>query len=215
MDSVTQLQNYLSSITSFMTHSMQFATYDSQSVTLQHLAESLAAEREEAEKNRMALTAAAGGAAQPGMQSIKEEGSPAAASADGAPAIVIPDILAPMHSGLQPSVEVAMADRANQLFKRVLEADVLLQALPDQLDGEAAHRRQMEQIAFLEQCNEEAGRELAQAQEEAKLWQKRVSYILQQAAACQLRSSVEPADLTATAAQAARAAAELEERKTQ
>jgi len=43
-------------------------------------------------------------------------------------------------------------------------------------------------LAYLEAYNEKAGQELDGARKEAKLWQQRVSYVLQQAAACQLRT---------------------------
>jgi hypothetical protein len=192
MDSVTQLQNYLSSITTFMTHSLQHATHGAQTVSVEQLHEALKAEQVAYREMQAAATAklttpnstTPGGSASAGDQT-------AAASSAGAVAdssLVIPSLDAPLYSGLYPNVEHAMADRAHQLFKRVIEADVLLASLPQEL-GEAAQRKQLEQLAYLEAYNERAGRELLEAQEEAALWQKRVSHVLQQAAAAQLRSS--------------------------
>lgn len=197
MDSVTQLQNYLSSITSFMTHSLQHATHGSQTVSVDQLTEALMAEHQQHRDLQAAAASAsasaAGGAATAAPKSSLlptiAEGEPAAATATTSqPTDPIPDLAAPLYSGLAPSVEFAMCDRAHQLFKRVLEADVLLASLPTEL-GPEAQKRQLAQIAYLESYNEKAGQELADAQAEARLWQQRVSAVLQQAAACQLSTT--------------------------
>ena len=191
MDSVTQLQNYLSSITTFMTHSLQHATHGAQTVSVEQLHEALKAEH----VAHREMQAAAAKLTTPNFTtpggSASGADQTAAASSSGAVAdssLVVPSLDAPLYSGLYPNVEHAMADRAHQLFKRVLEADALLASLPQEL-GEAAQSKQLEQLAYLEAYNEEAGHELQRAQEEAALWQKRVSHVLQQAAAAQLRSS--------------------------
>ena len=84
-----------------------------------------------------------------------------------------------------------MADRAHQLFKRVLEADALIQALPPLDRPPHDLPSQLEQVLWLEAQNERVTADLAAAQQEAKLWQQRVSHVLQQAAACQLRTSIQ------------------------
>ena len=182
MDGVTQLQNYLSSITSFMTFSLQHAWQGAGAVSVEQMQQAVR-EEHQAHANKSA-TAAAGSAAAAAAAS-----STAASSSDATATPVLPSLDAPQYSGLHPSVEHAMADRAHQLFKRVLEADALMQALPPLHLPPHDLRSQLEQIQYLEGCNQEAGRELEEAQEEAKLWQQRVRCVLQQAAACQLRTN--------------------------
>lgn len=181
MDGVTQLQNYLSSITSFMTFSLQHAWQGAGAVSVEQMQQAV---REEHQAH--ALKSSAEGSA---AGSTAAAASTAASSADAAASPVLPSLDAPQYSGLHPSVEHAMADRAHQLFKRVLEADALMQALPPLHLPPHDLTSQAAQIAFLEECNQQAGKELEAAQAEAALWQKRVRFVLQQAAACQLRTS--------------------------
>lgn len=196
MDSVTQAQNYLSSISGLMAASLHGAIVESQSVSVEQLHDTIRAEHQRAAEERVKeQTGAMDGSAAATSVGVKEEGAAAAAMAQSAldasasPAPPpIPDLGAPLYSGLPPSVEIAVSDRAHQLFKRVMEADVLLASLPPLVGGAATLSQQMQQLAYLEVCNQHAGEELAHAQEQAKLWQKRVSYVLQQAAAAQLRT---------------------------
>lgn len=188
MDSVTQLQNYLSSITTFMSQSLQHATHGAGTVTIEQLTEALKAEHtQHREMQAQAQAQSLGGAGVSSGPSLSSLSDLSVDPGVGPSPPSVPDLAAPLFSGLQPGVEFAMTDRAHQLFKRIIEADVLLASLPSEL-GPDAQRKQMEQLAFLELYNQQAGRELEEAQAEAKIWQQRVTFILQQAAAGQLKT---------------------------
>ena len=163
MDSLTQLQNYVASIGSFMTDSLHAAWNEAGALTAEQVRQ---ADRE----RRAAL-------ANPELPPIPAS-SPAAAAdgsagggADGDVLVVngvlIPSLNAPLYSGLPPSVEFHMADRAHQLFKRVLEADALMQALPPVHHPEHDLQAQVERIKFLEAHGEKAAHQLKEAQDEA------------------------------------------------
>lgn len=206
MDSVTQLQNYLSSITTYMTQSLQHATYGALTVSTEQLTEALKAEHQQlaelqaqaAAKGKEAANANANGVTTAAAAATTDDsGATGQALATDASSVVAPELDAPLFSGLHPSVEFPMCDRAQALFKRVIEADVLIGSLPADV-GPDAQRRQMEQLAFLESYNEKAGQELAEAEERARLWQQRVAYVLQQAAAGQIRTRHQQTEANAT-----------------
>jgi hypothetical protein len=169
MDSITQLQNYVTSIDSFMTESLHAAWNESGSISVEQV--------QQAQREGQSAAAAAEIAADDGMPSV-----------NGAP---IPSLSAPLYSGLAPGVEFQLENRAHQLFKRVVELDALLQGLPPVHDPQHDLHAQLEQISFLQALSNWAGQELEQAQKEAALWQKRVNYVLQQTAACQLRTNTD------------------------
>eukprot|EP00823_Brevimastigomonas_motovehiculus_P002984 TRINITY_DN1794_c0_g1_i1.p1 TRINITY_DN1794_c0_g1~~TRINITY_DN1794_c0_g1_i1.p1 ORF type:complete len:160 (+),score=50.78 TRINITY_DN1794_c0_g1_i1:102-581(+) len=66
-------------------------------------------------------------------------------------------------------------EKAEQIFKRVVEADVLMGSLPAQFASEA---EQMKLIEKLEAENKRAGEKLDDAKKEALLWRERISRVL-------------------------------------
>lgn len=191
MDSVTQLQNYLNSITGFMTQSLLHAHHGAQTVSDAQLVQALKDERTRAaelQAEEAAAAAAAAASSTTTAAASAADGTLATTTADSSsPSVPIPDLSSPLYSGLSPSVEHAMCDRAHHLFKRVIEFDSLLQALPPLSPGE--HERQMHMLRSLQEWNASAGLALEKKKEEALLWRKRVSHCLQQAAAGQLNTN--------------------------
>ena len=174
MDAVTQLQNYLLSITSFMSMSVQHAWQGAGAVSIEQHKQAVQQEHADAQAQEQQQAAAAKVAALPTIPEAGGSTATAAASSDAptsaaaaGPPLLIPSLSAPLYSGLHPSVEHAMADRAHQLFKRVLEADTLIQALPPLHAAPHDMASQVEQVQFLEAFNEKAGQELKEAQQEA------------------------------------------------
>lgn len=84
-----------------------------------------------------------------------------------------------MHDG-SPSVPIdhleypteGLVERAEQLFKLLVETDLLMAALPQDLSGE------QEQLRLVERLNEEnveAGIDLDEVKKQADIWRKRLS----------------------------------------
>lgn len=77
-------------------------------------------------------------------------------------------------------------ERAQQFFERVVQADTLLASLPM---GPYSEAEQLKLIGELEEQNRRAGERLNKAQQEAQVWQSRISEVLCESATYQLNSS--------------------------
>jgi FtsZ-binding cell division protein ZapB len=72
-------------------------------------------------------------------------------------------------------------DRSAEIFDRFSQVDQLIQCLPDYSKNPNIYseNHQLQQLTALQRENEQLDREIAAENEEAQLWQQRVSFILQ------------------------------------
>jgi len=85
----------------------------------------------------------------------------------------------------EPGYAELLDQKAEEVFKRIVEVDMIVAALPPSYDEE----HQLRVLQELEEENRRAGERLAAAQEQVLVWQKRVSAVLKQSASHQLNSN--------------------------
>jgi len=195
MDSITQLQNYVTTITQLMTRCVTDAHTATEGVSEEQVKAVLKEEKRQElarqqqiqqQQQQQQQTADGSGTAASALPS-----SSSSISADHPPSASS----STLYTGLSLSAESVLTDRAHLIFRRVLEADALIQSLPRGMgDSFLEEQRQLSEMAFLQERSEQLGKEIQQAREEAALWQARVRHVLQSAAACQLRAQVQQHD---------------------
>lgn len=85
---------------------------------------------------------------------------------------------------LDPSFTAVLDDKALTLYKRITELQTLIHCLPAHLSSE---EEQLNELVTLQAMNDEEEERWKEVKEEADLWQRRLAWVLQKAAAEQLR----------------------------
>ena len=172
MDLITQLQSYVGFLSSYMATNIDALNTQAPSIPTPSTNQPQA---------------------QP-TTTLSSSSAPAGLTASGASGLSLapgsPSSLTalPPAPQLDAAFQSSLEDRAFQLSKRVAELQTLIGSLPAQLSSEEEQLRELQQ---LQRENEEEQRRLEEAEKEAELWQQRVSYVLQEAAAVQLSIDIE------------------------
>jgi TolA-binding protein len=176
MDLLTQLQNYVGFLSSYMATNID---------TLNMQAPSIAPPTQQALSQAAIASSSSSSSSSSAPPGLTASGPGGVSLSPGSPSSLLAIPPAPQ---LEAAFQSSLEDRAFQLSKRVAELQTLIGSLPAQLSSEEEQLRELQE---LQRENEEEQRKLEEAEKEAELWQRRVSHVLQEAAAVQLSIDID------------------------